>query len=324
MRLIPEGTAKQNHLNTLALRLALLIAAITTSVAAIGQANEYRAYYLDVTASMEDNGIWQPVKETLKEAIKKITDETTTLEVVAWTDDNHKNGPSLKRKADENGKRELCKFIDELQTVSDCHTDVYVPFEDFYSKHAQDKGETYFFLMTDGKTFSKNREKLDKAINDWKHKTNSHTYGFYVMLTSEAAAQDIKAAVERQNTQLWTVETADVNIGHVKLEKTDYMVRERKGYCDIPVHGQFAKGEISVCLDDPFYAISRQAMTQDSHGNNALRVFFEHKTSDLPTNRVITLTAKAEKLPQYTFLITKSVEIECINKFVPAVEISFR
>ena len=175
MRLIPEGTAKQSHLNTLALRLAVLIATITTSVAAIGQANEYRAYYLDVTASMEDNGIWQPVKETLKEAIKKITDETTTLEIVAWTDDNHKNGPSLKRKADENGKRELCKFIDELQTVSNCHTDVYVPFEDFCSKHAQDKGETYFFLMTDGNGV-KNHSLIYRGTEKIKIRNNGTKY----------------------------------------------------------------------------------------------------------------------------------------------------
>lgn len=49
---------------------------------------ERRVYYLDCSYSMKQpNGIWDEVKENLKNAIEKVTDETTELVVVPFAFD---------------------------------------------------------------------------------------------------------------------------------------------------------------------------------------------------------------------------------------------
>ena len=68
---------------------------------------ERRVYYLDCSYSMKQpNGIWDEVKENLKNAIEKVTDETTELVVVpfAFDKNHHTSLPAFSSLATSKGK----------------------------------------------------------------------------------------------------------------------------------------------------------------------------------------------------------------------------
>lgn len=68
---------------------------------------ERRVYYLDCSYSMkEPNGIWDEVKDNLKNAIEKVTDETTELVVVpfAFDKNRHASLPAFSSLATSKGK----------------------------------------------------------------------------------------------------------------------------------------------------------------------------------------------------------------------------
>ncbi len=241
---------KSKHLKLLALCMMLLCNKTFAQTA-----GEARVYYLDVTGSMKP--IWETVTDNLKRAIDNITDETTTLEVVTWTDSSH---PLNRRKATatSSGKLSLKQFIDDIKLEYDCHTEIFVPFNDFYRNFSNPQGDTYFYLMTDGANYSKTRANLDNAICNWNHNTNSSCYGFYVMLSPEAEAKDIEAEISNQNAQLWTVATADININHIKLARRPiFTVRDSK-FFDVAIDGKLGNGTITLTSSDCLFSISRQ------------------------------------------------------------------
>ncbi len=267
--------------------------------------------------------IWDDVTGNLKKAIANVNDETTTLEVVAWTDSRHE----LKRrkvKATESGKSELNKFIDEIDLVSDTYTEVFVPFDDFYKNYGSSANETYFYLMTDGATYSKTAQKLNDAIESWKTRTSNTCYGFYVMLTGEAAAESIKGKVAQQDAQLWTVETADVNIKHIKLERQPvYDVRNTQTF-DVGISGDLGGARITLTSNDQYYSIANQNVVTTSDGGKAVRVTVKKSDKDLPTTHQWLLSVNADGLPKFTFLISKTISVKCVNKPYPTVKISFK
>ena len=71
--------------------------------------NECRVYYLDCSYSMITNGIWDKVRDNLKNAIDNVTDETTDLYVIPFTDyrKTHFPLPVYLQKATSEGKRFL-------------------------------------------------------------------------------------------------------------------------------------------------------------------------------------------------------------------------
>ncbi len=300
---------------------AATLAAASFPGAACAQGVEARAYYLDVTGSMKP--IWGEVTGNLKRAIRNVNDETATLEVVAWTDSGHKL-TRKKERATAEGKEAICKFVDGLKLEDDCHTEIYVPFDDFYSNYGKRKGDTYFYLMTDGANFSQTRGRLFDAIGRWERSTSPTSYGFYVMLTGAAAAKDIEREVERQDAQLWTVETADVNINHVKLRhSTVYAVRDGD-HVDIAIDGDPGGAKITLKSDDELYAIARQETVTTEDGGKAIRLYARKLTADPPEDHLWTIEAEAQGLPRFTFLLSKAIEIRCINKHYPTVNISFK
>lgn len=285
--------------------------------------NETRVYYLDVTGSMEDNGIWDKVRDNLKAAISSVSDETTNLEVVAWTDKAH----ALQRKsckATSKGKRDLCDFVDNLTTERKCYTEVWVPFEDFYAKRKS--GDTYFYLMTDGKTKDATKAKLHSAIDSWDDKTNSTCYGFYVMLCDDAVSADVESLIEQQDAQLWTVKSADVNIRRVRIApSTIYAVRDAD-FVDVPIQGNFGNAKFDVKLQNGFYCLEHHEIVETDNGQKAIRLHLS-KGETLPEEETIELSVKVadgSALPEFTFLVTSKFKVKCVNKLYPKLQISFK
>lgn len=309
------------HINKLTRTILALLLIMLCNTVDAQLLKETRVYYLDITGSMKP--IWDNVTGNLKKAIDNVNDETATLEVVAWTDSRHE----LRRKkvkATDSGKSELKNFIDGITLIEDTYTEVFVPFEDFYKNYGASKDETYFYLMTDGATYSKTTSKLDSAIDSWRNLTNSTCYGFYVMLTDEAAAGNIKNKVAAQDAQLWTVETADVNIKHVKLERRPiYDVRNSETF-DVGISGDYGGASISLTGSDQYYSIASQKVVSTSDGGKAIRVTVKKSTTDLPTDHQWRIGVNAVGLPQFTFLISKTINVMCVNKPYPTVKISFK
>lgn len=282
---------------------------------------EARVYYLDVTGSMKP--IWKTVTDNLKKAIDNISDETTSLEVVAWTDSNH---PLSRRKetATSSGKQSLKQFIDNLQLEYNCHTEIFVPFNDFYKNYSNSSKETYFYLMTDGANYSKTRSKLDAAICSWNNKTKSSCYGFYVMLSPEAVAKDIETEIANQNAQLWTVATADVNINHIKLTRCPIFTVRNSQFFDVNIDGELGSGNITLSSSDHLFSISRQEIMTSETGGKFVRVYVNTLSTNLPQEYNWSITVNASKLPQFTFLLTKSLSVKCINKPYPTMKFYFK
>ena len=281
---------------------------------------ETRVYYLDITGSMEP--IWDDVTSNLKKAIENVNDETTTLEIVTWTDSKHE----LKRKkvkATEDGKSQLRAFIDGIELIKDTYTEVYIPFDDFYSNYGSSSAETYFYLMTDGRTYSKTAQKLNSAIETWKSRTIGTCYGFYVMLSKEAVAENIEKKVAEQDAQLWTVETADINIKHIKLERTPvYDVRNSENF-DIAISGDLGGAKLKLKSSDSLYGVAGQDVVS-TNGGKVLQVRVAKLSDNLPAEHQWNISISAEGLPKFTFLISKTVNVRCINKPYPTVKISFK
>ncbi len=282
---------------------------------------EARVYYLDVTGSMKP--IWATVTDNLKKAIDNITDETTTLEVVTWTDSSHHLN-RRKEKATPSGKKALKQFIDNVKLEYNCYTEIFVPFNDFYRNYSNSQKETYFYLMTDGANYSKTRTKLDNAICSWKNKTNNICYGFYVMLSPEAEAKDIESEIANQNTQLWTVATADININHVKLTRRPIFTVRDSQFFDVQIEGKLGGCDITLTSSDKLFSISKQKVMTSETGGKFLRVYVETLSSNIPAEYNWRINVKATNLPQFTFLLTKSLSVKCINKPYPTMKFSFK
>lgn len=96
---------------------------------------ERRVYYLDCSYSMKQpNGIWDEVKENLKNAIEKVTDETTELVVVpfAFDKNHHASLPAFSSLATSKGKDFLKNKINSLSVNKNSMTYHSDPLMDFY------------------------------------------------------------------------------------------------------------------------------------------------------------------------------------------------
>ena len=64
-------------------------------------------------------------------------------------------------------------------------------------------------------------------------------------------------------------------------------------------------------------------MTSES-GDKFLRVYVEKLSSDIPAEYDWRINVNASNLPQFTFLLTKSISVKCINKPYPTMKFSFK
>ena len=191
---------------------------------------EKRVYYLDCSQTMLNNDLWNRVKNNLKEAINKIDDSNTEVEVVLFAYDlSHNTDTKINRECKQisssEGKRLLVKFIDEIPAPTRGKENTYtfhdVPLIDFCNYRIDLDKDNYFYLMTDGldeygrkgpKVSTKSFDEYIKA--NWRQVTkDKNVFGFYVMLSGN----DNKRFELCKNTSyLWYMETADVNVNTIR------------------------------------------------------------------------------------------------------------
>ncbi len=295
-------------------KLFLLISILCIGYNVNAQMRERRVYYLDVTHSMVNpNDIWGEVRDNLKEAISNVNDETTELIIIPFTDGHHSLTP-FKRLANENGKKELITYINNLTTVKNCYTHQNQPFQHFLNNYPDNKNLiTYFFVMTDGACHSQVKDKFKSLLNSWSKK-NTNIYGFYVMLHKSAVDATISNIItDKEEQQLYLVETADMNINIIRIDnKATFNIRNDE-YVDIPIYSTLGKvnADFIVTIDDKDYQIDKYKV-KDNH----LRVYLSSnkEQSKLPTSKNIKLYIQAKAGDKFTKVVTKQVILTCLNE----------
>lgn len=299
-----------------------ILIALTLIISVSVMATERRVYYLDVTASMtgynSSENIWDTVTSNLKKAIKAIPDDDTEVVIKSFTDSNHSVTKIVSAKATEAGKKKICGEIDKINPAqnTNCHTDIFVPLEDFYKHEISLTKVDYFFLMTDGKQFASGINQLTSAINKWNDKTDNgkkHIYGFYVMLTEGATLSNDMERRITQQPHLWIVQTANVNINLVRPTKDDFICNIRnKGerFIDIPMSGNIESIGLSAKGSNEYIQVNKTEIK----GQN-LRVYFSLKKkhlSQIPKISTIDLTLTMPET-NFTYLLSNQVTVHCDN-----------
>ena len=305
-------------------KIAVLVLVLSFANTAHAQLlQERRVYYLDCSYSMKSLKIWDKVRDNLKMAIDNVTDETTELIVIPFTDrrSSHFPLPVFSEYATNDGKRNLKGAIDKMICDKACNTVHHVPLEDFVNSRIHTSKITYMFLMTDGQNELEIPE-FEDLLNKWgSYFSDKYVYGFYVMLHKEAKNSKVEQIIERQE-HLWKVETADVDINLIRLEdKATFNIRGEK-YIEIPIYGKLTGKDIQLELvPNDFYEINQYEILE-----NNLRIYLKgkHSQSILPELIDLKLSSKYVGNDDYTFLVTENIFLTCINKKERSLRISIK
>ena len=284
---------------------------------------ERRIYYLDCSLSMKEGGLWDIVRNNLKNAIGKVPYENTELLVVPFAFDNlyHPHLEAVSAKADQAGKDELKAYIANLtlnKNTMTYHKDV---LDDFYSQSVDDDKVTYMFLMTDGQDEGKKGEFLS-LLNQWgRLYGNKNVYGFYVMLNKAAKNAEIENAINSQ-PHLWKVETADININLIRLQNHAIFNIRNDSYIDLPIYGS-SKG---LTINADFADSSPYKVIKVVQDTNKLRVFIKVKENKslLPDSDLHNLNLTMTGGGDFDFLVTETVAVKCENKKERSLKISVK
>ena len=270
--------------------------------------NERRVYYLDITASMDGYNnhpkIWNDVKENLISALQAIDKDETEILVIPFTDHKTPLSPLGKDVSEKHDgiftKKDINKLvaaIRDLDTLRNVHTDLYLPFADFYGKRIDNTKVNYFFLLTDGGQTSCNENgdsELPSRIDNWERVSDcgrKHIYGFHIML-SEDAEKESKRVMEcigkQRDNHLWTLRTAkDVNINMIQpIKSSSFDARYEKGrYIDVAFSGRLSDfpGINAVILDNDGCESKELAIKSIDVGENdsTVRLHIAPLVSDL-------------------------------------------
>lgn len=272
-------------------------------------------YYIDCSYSMKTNGIWDDVRNNLKNAIAAIKDETTEVLVIPFAFDN-KHHSTLEGKqcsATQRGKADLKKYIDNLPMWKSTKTFHSDPIKDFYKYRVQDDRVTYLFLMTDGK----NEEHPDvflQEVKKWDSKyKGKDVYGFYVMLNSQARNPKVEAAIESLE-HFWSVETADMNVNLIRLNALATFNARGDQYFDLPLSGNPAGFQLEAKFADDCVL----QVTQTKVIGNKLRIYARPRQGtdvhSLPEKQECKLSITMHGGGKLDILGTDSVTVTCLSK----------
>lgn len=286
---------------------------------------ERRVYYLDCSYSMVTNKIWDDVRDNLENAIDNVSDETTELIVIPFAFDkrHHDNLTTFSEKATDNGKAILKSKIEALRVTKNTMTYHSDPLKDFYSFRANDSRVTYMFLMTDGQ----NEEKPDKfkpLLQQWGKKFgNKNIYGFYVMLHDLAKDPSVENIIGSQK-HLWKVPTANVDINLIRLQSSAVFNARNDKYFDVPVYGNLKRISLEARFpEESTYKVSKTETKMEAAGGK-LRVYVEFAGNvfDLPESLHERLSVSMSGNDEYSFLVSDSIDVECVSKKERSLRIS--
>ena len=286
---------------------------------------ERRIYYLDCSYSMISNGLWKDVRDNLFKAIDNIEDATVELYVIPFAVDGSDCATldALVETATPDGKERLKNKIKHIKPSKKSMTYHWNPINDFYVNNRMlTDGITYMFLITDGRDEHSDKNKFPNLLKNWENRCgDKNVYGFYVMLHPLARNTLATAAISTQ-TNLWEVETADLNINLIRLESgCIFNARNNQQYVDIPISGNINTIEFQLnTIGESDYAISNCEKYSDF-----LRIHLKAKKelSNIPEDINLPINIKLGGAGQFDFLLTEKIDIRCENKYVKAITPTF-
>lgn len=225
----------------------------------------------------------------------------------------------MSKYATKDGKEALKDTIDKIDPSQNtqCHTDIFLPFDDFYKHEIHKTKVNYFFLMTDGRQYSKRTGQLTKAINRWNTETKNgekHIYGFYVMLCDGAHLAPADSLCMAAQKHLWGVQSASVDINLIRPKKSKFVCdirqKDSKRYIDIPMSGNINHAGLSISGENEFCRVDTFEIK-----DNSIRVYFANKKHLTQIPKISTMDNITISQPQgeYDFLLTDKVAVTCDN-----------
>ena len=305
-------------------RILILLLLLSSLVVDAQVLKERRVYYLDCSYSMkEPNGIWDEVKDNLKNAIEKVTDETTELMVVpfAFDKNHHASLPAISSLATPKGKEVLKSKINALAINKSSMTYHSDPLMDFYKNRVNLSKVTYMFFMTDGQNEEKTNQ-FQTLLRQWGDRyATKNVYGFYVMLNKAAYNQEIDRIIDTQ-PHLWKVKTADVNINMIRLQSHAIFNARNDKYLELPIWGNIKGMSFRV----NFPANSPYCVRETKLVNGKLRVYVSCRGNiyALPYSKVYPLTVKLKGGGAFDFLVTETIPVKCESKPERSLKINVR
>ena len=293
---------------------------------------ERRIYYVDCSYSMKQNGIWNLVKDNLKEAIDNVSDETTELIICPYAFNSSSSVTFHLESATEKGKMILKKYIDHLPMNKNTKTYHEKPLIDFYNKRIAPQRINYFFLMTDGVSDhiveDKNHDPFPDLLRQWHNKfQGKFVYGFYVMLNKKARGyrEALKVIGTRENQRahhLWAIESANVNINLIRLNPSAIINVKSEKFFDIPIYGTCH----GIAIKASFPSNSNIKVKNTQIKNGKLRVFVTVKGDihSLPEEQTLRATITMTGGGKFDFLVTDAITVKCLRKKERTLRINIR
>ena len=286
--------------------------------------NERRVYYLDCSFSMVSKGLWDKVRKNLIEAINNISDETTEIIIIPFAFNSSKS-PTLTpitALATTSGKEMLKKKINALTMSKSTMTYHYVPINDFYNNRVNSNRVTYMFLMTDGQDEDRLQRTKTQLLPQWGEKYgNKNVFGFYVMLNDSAKDPDIDRIINNQS-HLWKVETADVNINLIRLQNHAVFNARNDKYFDLPIFGNTDNVKFNASFPNSSPLKVENITVKGNHFR--VNVSCKQNVHQLPISSDYPLNISVTGLGKYDFLVTDKVIVNCVSKPERSLKISVR
>lgn len=310
-----------NYLKKLCLISTFLL--VTSSIWARVDA-ERRVYYLDASYSMvSPSKLWDPVRADLAKAINAIEDENTEIFVVAFGGDMGVELKTWHGYANPSDKEKIINGFMNFTPKRNTKTFLDRPLNDFYANKVDSQGVTYCFLMTDGKDEHKGPDAnlFPAALEQWGRRfDNTDVYGFYVMLNKEARDPRVENIINEQD-HLWKVQTADVNINIVRLDrKVKFNVRN-DDEIGISISGKTNGLRFHASFPEDADIKVKNTAVRDGKLIVGVSVSGDHST--MPESYNMKLNVRMSGGGEYDIFTTEVIDVECVNKhervlFTPA------
>lgn len=293
---------------------------------------ERRVYYIDCSYSMKQNGIWDLVRDKLKDAIDGVNDETTEILVCPYAFDIKSSVKVYCELATENGKAKLKSIIDNLPMSKTTKTYHEMPLRDYYNNRVSPDRVNYVFFMTDGisdhEAEDHNYDPFPDELKTWQDRyKDKYVYGFYVMLHDSAkeykAALDVIGSESTQQTHhLWAVDTPDVNINLVRFDTKAIFNARTEEYFEIPIYGSYNGKSFNAKFPDNSGIKIKSVNINDGK----LRVYVNvyEDVHALPAEQEIPMELAMNGGGKFDFLVTEIVNVSCLSKPERTLKISIR
>lgn len=234
--------------------------------------NEKRIYIIDVTASMEGKGnvdtpdVFGEIKQNLIATVGQIQNQNTDITLITFSDKVHAIKNFSVRDTDS-----IINYISNL-TIIKGDTNIVDAWKAGVGEIESDK-INYLFLLTDGlHNTGPEKYMLYEVLKDWEVQAEEKYYfAFYVMLTEQAKTTDIANAIQ-ESSQIWMIESLDVNVTLLSVKKNLKVNINSNKRCRIIFNNNRIKGiEETVNFkfkleDNPFYRIKsfKNHLSKDS------------------------------------------------------------